>query len=170
MSHMWTSIGQSVKVEWSSIHAYLNDYFNILRSMKMIWLQFMTFTQHPSYIILHLTSPYQTLIYSITHKCMHHIAPHVTMCRVLCSQIGRVIIYELGTTLLCRTVKETIEWIIPKLREQFSYYCTNRAEVQIDGRPRRLSFFPGDKVVRFTGPYGRPSLSVKSLKINDWDH
>ena len=31
-------------------------------------------------------------------------------------------------------------------------------EVQIDGRPRRLSFFPGDKVVRYTGPYGRPSF------------
>ena len=37
-------------------------------------------------------------------------------------------------------------------------------EVQIDGRPRRLSFFPGDKVVRFTGPYGRPSLSVNFFR------
>ena len=48
----------------------------------------------------------------------------------------------------------------------FDTYITP-SEVQIDGRPRRLSFFPGDKFVQFTGPYGRPNLSVKSLKIND---
>ena len=51
--------------------------------------------------------------------------------------------------------------------ECISMKVSLKSEVQIDGRPRRLSFFPGDKVVHFTGPYGRPSLSVKSLKIND---
>ena len=47
---------------------------------------------------------------------------------------------------------------------------TTCPEMQIDGRPVARGdylFFPGDKVVHFTGPYGRPSLSVmiKTIKL-----